>query len=245
MFKTLLKWIAISSLLMLLSFIIMLAIGQVQLYFLTSVDSFENIEIGFPYWYYWFSRDGHNFHGSNFNNLIIDYCLTLQAVIVLFVGFRLLKRRRLNRNTKSSTTTFILLFIVVAFSSCNMNSNTEHEKYESMHFVRDGGGQIDFSVFETTDENQLKVVVSKYAFRDTTIELLITKNAYNTGAFSSFHSAINKETLLIGNLKQSTMATGTWVHIYFRFKGKEKEVTNEVLRTSLLKFEDETLSLIK
>lgn len=145
----------------------------------------------------------------------------------------------------SSLLMLLSLFVMLTFSSCNMNSNTEHVKYESMHFVRDGGGEIDFSVFETTDENQLKVIVSKCAFRDTSIELLITKNADNTGAFSSFHSAINKETLLIGNFKQSTMTTGNWVHIYFKSKGKEIEVTNEALRISLLKFEDLTVTQLK
>src|SRR5574343_7602 len=94
LFKIFLKWLGIVILLMLLSLIIMLAIGQVQLYLLTSVDSFENIEIGYPYWYYYFSRDGHKFQGSNANNLIIDYCLTLQVVIVLFIGFGFLKRKK-------------------------------------------------------------------------------------------------------------------------------------------------------
>jgi hypothetical protein len=73
----------------------MLAIGQVQLYFLTSIDSYEDIKVGYPYWYYSFSRDGNNFHGGNGNHLIIDYCLTLLAVFVFYILVKLIKTRLL------------------------------------------------------------------------------------------------------------------------------------------------------
>lgn len=142
--------------------------------------------------------------------------------------------------------TYSLLFLSVfmVFSCGNMKSKEQNEKYKAMHFVRDGGGQIDFELFETENENQLKAVVSKYDFRDTTIELMISKNSDNTTAFSSFHSALNKETPLNGNFKQSTMATGTWVSIYFSSNEQELEVTNETVRNSLLKFEELILSQI-
>lgn len=132
---------------------------------------------------------------------------------------------------------YLLVFLVLV--SCSKT-----EKYDSMHFVRAGGGQIDFTIYETDDANQLKVLISKYNFRDTTVQINLLKKKGNETAFSSFHSAMNMETPLNGNFKQSTMATGTWVHIYFSANGKELEVTNEALRNSLLKFEELTLSQI-
>jgi hypothetical protein len=78
--------------LLLLSLIIMLAIGQVQLYLLTSVDSFEDIKVGFPFWYYSFSRDGNNFHGGNGKNLIIDFFLTFIIVSSICLLLKLINK---------------------------------------------------------------------------------------------------------------------------------------------------------
>lgn len=80
-----------------ISLIVMLAIGQIQLYILTSVNSFEDIKIGYPYWYYSFSRDGNNFHGGNVNNLIIDYCITVLVVSIFYVFVGLIKKRFYNK----------------------------------------------------------------------------------------------------------------------------------------------------
>lgn len=87
--------------LLLLSLVIMLAIGQIQLYLLTSVDSFKDIEVGFPYWYYSFSRDGNNFHGSNLKNLMIDLFLTLIIVSIALMIFKILKAK-LKKTTHNS-----------------------------------------------------------------------------------------------------------------------------------------------
>lgn len=87
--------------LILLSLIIILAIGQIQLYLLTSVDSYEDIKVGFPYWYYSFSRDGNNFHGGNTENLMIDFFLTLTIVSALYLLFKIAKSRFL-KNTHNS-----------------------------------------------------------------------------------------------------------------------------------------------
>jgi hypothetical protein len=71
----------------------MLAIGQVQLYFLTSVDSYKDIEVGYPFYYYSFSRDGHHFHDSNVNNLVKDYILTLFTVVIFYFSWNFIKRK--------------------------------------------------------------------------------------------------------------------------------------------------------
>lgn len=132
---------------------------------------------------------------------------------------------------------YLLVFLVLV--SCSKT-----DKYDSMHFVRAGGGQIDFTVYETGDANQLKVMISKYNFRDTIIQIYLLKEKVDETAFSTFHSAMNKVISLKGDFEQSIMATGTWVHIYFSSNGKELEVTNKALRNSLLKFEELTLSQI-
>ena len=144
---------------------------------------------------------------------------------------------------KTFTMTFMIL--IATFSSCKKDSDTVKGFYDSMHFVRQGGGQIDFIVQTTDNSDKVKVIVSKYNFRDTTIQIIIDNNADNATAFSSFHNAINKQAQINGDFKQSTLVTGTWSYIYFVSSGKETEVTNTDLRNSLLKFEQLTTSMIK
>lgn len=144
---------------------------------------------------------------------------------------------------KTFTMTFMIL--IATFSSCKKDSDTVKGFYDSMHFVRQGGGQIDFIVQTTDNSDKVKVIVSKYNFRDTTIQIIIDNNADNATAFSSFHNAINKQAQINGDFKQSTLEIGTWSYIYFVSSGKETEVTNTDLRNSLLKFEQLTTSMIK
>lgn len=89
--------------LLLFSLILMLAIDQIQLYFLTSIDSYEDIKVGFPYWYYSFSRDGNNFHGGNGSNLIVDYCLTLLTISMLYGIMKLIKTRFTRKKTRNQS----------------------------------------------------------------------------------------------------------------------------------------------
>ncbi len=95
--KRIFNWAWVVFALLSLSLLIMLAIGQVQLYFLTSVDSYEDIKVGYPYSYYSFSRDGNNFHGVNGINLIYDYCLTVGAVTMTYVFAKIVKARPLKK----------------------------------------------------------------------------------------------------------------------------------------------------
>lgn len=135
--------------------------------------------------------------------------------------------------------TIALTFLVLAtfFSSCKKDSGTKKGFYENMHFVRQGGGQIDFKLYSTENANQIKVVVSKYDFRDTTIQIIIDNNPDYASAFSSFHNAISNKIQINGDFQHSTLATGTWSYIYFIAENKEIEVTNKGLRDTLLKFE--------
>lgn len=106
-----------------------------------------------------------------------------------------------------------------------------------MYFTRQGGGQIDFNLHLTDNSDKLKAIVTKYSFRDTTIQIIIDYNNDNAAAFSSFQKAMNNQTQINGDFQQSTLATGTWSYIYFFANTKETEVTNTELRDSLLKFE--------
>ncbi len=133
----------------------------------------------------------------------------------------------------------------MVFSCCKKYTDTVKGFYDSMHFVRQGGGQIDFKIYTTDNSDKVKVIISKYDFRDTTLQILIENTADNAAAFSSFHKAITNQTQINGDYKQSTLMTGTWSYIYFVSNSMETQVTNTELRNSLLKFEQLTKSMIK
>jgi hypothetical protein len=109
--------------------------------------------------------------------------------------------------------------------------------YNSMHFVREGGGQIEFTLFATDNSNELKAVVTRYLYRDTTFQVLIEVNNENSSAFSSLNKAMNNQIKLNGDYKESSLPTGTWAFIYLVNDNKQTKVTNTALRTSLLEFE--------
>jgi len=106
-----------------------------------------------------------------------------------------------------------------------------------MHFERQGGGEMVFDVYKTGNNDQLKVVVSKFGFRDTTIQITLDNNTESSFAFSAFDKATNNQTQINGNFKQSTLPTGTWSFIYFNTLEMQTEVTNTDLRNTLLYFE--------
>lgn len=89
--KKIIHWSWMTFKLASMSLLLMLAIGQVQLYLSTSTDHYEDIKVGYPYHYYSFSRDGNNFHGSNIPNLISDYLITFGIVSLIYILGRLLK----------------------------------------------------------------------------------------------------------------------------------------------------------
>lgn len=80
--------------LLFLSFILVLAFGQAQLYFLTSSDSPISIDIGYPYTYYYFSRDGNGLHGSNILNFLKDFGLMVLLVFGISWICRFVKNKR-------------------------------------------------------------------------------------------------------------------------------------------------------
>jgi hypothetical protein len=135
---------------------------------------------------------------------------------------------------KTTTSIMIFLFIVLC-AGCKKDEVKGF--YDSMLFVRDGGGQIEFHLYPTDSSDKLNAIVTKYAFRDTTIQIIIDTNNDNALAFSSLNQAMNNQIQINGNFQQSTLPTGTWAFIYLVNENKQTEVTNTGLRTSLLEFE--------
>lgn len=135
------------------------------------------------------------------------------------------------------TTSTIFFFFVLMLTGCKKDADIVKGFYDSMHFVREGGGQIEFIIYPTDNINKLNAVVTKYNFSDTTIQFTIDINSDNSSALSSLNQAMNNQTQINGDFKQSTLASGTWASIYLVTDEKETEVTNTELRNLLLKFE--------
>ena len=131
--------------------------------------------------------------------------------------------------------------LLLSSASCKKDSiksvKTIKGFYNYMHFERTGGGQKDFNLYATNDSNKLMAIISKYNFRDTTIQIIIDKSAENATFFSDFNKALNNIMPLNGDFTQSTLPTGTWSYIYFVSNNNQTEVSNIDLRNSLLHFE--------
>lgn len=140
-------------------------------------------------------------------------------------------------------TLLVMLFATIA-SGCSNHQEKVTGGYDSMHFVRQGGGQIDFSVFPTDHPNEVRVVVASYNFRDTTLQFTLNTSAEYATTFIDFHKALDNQHPISGDATQPTLPTGTWAHIYLVADSAETEVTHITLRNSLLKFEPLTRSLI-
>jgi hypothetical protein len=148
-----------------------------------------------------------------------------------------------NNNMKTRSITFLLLIMILA--GCKNDADSITGTYSSMRFVRQGGGAMDFKVSPTTNPNQLQAIVSRYNYRDTTINVLIDSNADTSPCFIALAKALNNGTDISGNFQQPTLPTGTWAFVYLCSNGKDAEVTNAELRTTLLQFEQLVRNKIK
>lgn len=125
------------------------------------------------------------------------------------------------------------LILITIFCGCKKETGY----YDSMHFVRNGGGQIDFTLYPTVSSDTLEIMVSEYEYQDTAVMVIIARNVDNSSLFSTLHDAMNNKTKINGNFSQSTLPSGTWSYIYFISNDGEFEVTNTDLRDKLLEFE--------
>ncbi|MFB6340294.1 hypothetical protein ACE1ET_01155 [Saccharicrinis sp. FJH62] len=139
---------------------------------------------------------------------------------------------------------FILLLLCSACEKYPVNSNpyptgvipdtVDSNNY--MRFERQGGGQIDFKLYLTNNTDNIKGIITKYNFRDTSIETIIVRNISNDSTFNNLKNALNNQFELKGDYEQPSL-TGTWAYVYIILEGIETEVTNTSLRNSLIQFE--------
>jgi hypothetical protein len=130
-----------------------------------------------------------------------------------------------------------MLILTAIFVGCTKCVTLERGYYESMHFIRNGGGDMEFTLYPTDNTDRVTAIVSRYQFRDTTVQMRIDNSADNAVAFSLLHKAMNNQMVINGDFQQPTAPTGTWAFVYMVANQKETEVTNTDLRNSLLRFE--------
>ena len=136
---------------------------------------------------------------------------------------------------KTRSITFLLLIMILA--GCTNDADNITGTYSSMHFVRQGGGAIDFRLSPTSNHNQLQAIVSNYNYRDTAIRIVINSNVDSAPYFIAFKKALSSEIDIARDFQQSTLPTGTWVYVCVSRNAKDTEVTNRKLRSTLLQFE--------
>jgi hypothetical protein len=132
----------------------------------------------------------------------------------------------------------VLLFLLLIFTGCTKDPEIIKGFYDSLHFIRQGGGQIEFNLYTTESLDKLNAIITAYSFRDTTIQYTIENNDEISIAFSALNQALNNQLQINGDFQQSTRHTGTWAYIYLVADNKETEVTNTELRNSLIRFEE-------
>ena len=143
------------------------------------------------------------------------------------------------------TLSIILLSLIMILAGCKNEANSITGTYSSMHFVHQGGGAMDLRLSPTNNPNQLQAIVSNYNYRDTTIRIVIDNNVDSVPYFIAFKKALSSEIDIAGNFQQSTLPTGTWAYVYVSGNGKDTEVTNRELRSTLLQFEQLVVNKIQ
>jgi hypothetical protein len=131
---------------------------------------------------------------------------------------------------------YLILFITL-LAGCGTDTLKSVDKYTSMEFERDGGGDLVFSVTPSDNSGSLMINITRRNFRDTTITMTIQKEPENASLFEDFFQALAGRRQAIGGFKQPTLPTGTWAHIYLVRERERMEITNPDLRNSLLNLE--------
>jgi hypothetical protein len=135
-------------------------------------------------------------------------------------------------------TTLITIFLfILMLTGCKKNTEIVTGFYDSTHFVREGGCQIEFTLYSTDNSDKFNVVVTRFGVSDSTIQIIIEINDDNRSALSLLDKAMNHQIRINGDFKQSTLFAGTWAFIYMVTDKKEIEVTNTELRNSILQLE--------
>lgn len=135
------------------------------------------------------------------------------------------------------TTSITILFLILLLTGCKKDPVIVKGFYESMHFVREGGGQIEFSITPTDNSQIFNAVVTRFGISDSTIQITVEINNNNRAALSLLNQAMNNQIQINGDFKQSTLLAGTWAYVYLVTDQKETQVTNSELRNSILQLE--------
>ncbi len=133
---------------------------------------------------------------------------------------------------------FLTLMIIVTLMSCKKDSGTPIKgTFNSIDFVREGGGNIKFKLTPTESYNNINVIVSEYNFKKVSIQFNITQDFESEKAFNYFYKVIKAEIRIDGDYEQPELPTGTWAYLFAISDNTRIEITNNQLRDSLLKFE--------
>ncbi len=134
----------------------------------------------------------------------------------------------------------LAFFASLLFTTCK-DISTQPDQistyFDRMLFQRSGGGDLIFSAYPTSSVDTFKILVTRKDFRDTTINIIVTKGITTISVFDTLTQALSHRIELTGSFKQDTIPTGTWALIYFVAGDEKTEVTNIDLRITLLKVE--------
>jgi hypothetical protein len=132
---------------------------------------------------------------------------------------------------------FLVGPVLLSFGSCEDLSTHPNGPYDLMQFERGGGGNLEFIVSPSISIDALEIVVTRLEFRDTTIQMVVFKNATNATTFEALENGLSGLCQITGDFTPSRLPTGTWVRVYMVEDSRKEEVTNIELRNSLLNFE--------
>jgi hypothetical protein len=129
---------------------------------------------------------------------------------------------------------------IVAMLSCANNTRDDQAagQYEKLHFQRDGGGNISFTLSPTDVEDSFEVKVDKLNFRDTTITVILTRDDSNRAALDALSETLRGKNRITGDFRQPTLPTGTWARWTAIQGDAETEITSRELRDRLLPLEN-------
>ena len=132
----------------------------------------------------------------------------------------------------------ILWLILFSLVACEEKSTQPGDLYDYLHFERYGGGNLEFNVFPTTASNVFSAKVSKLNFKDTLINLSLSREPANREILDALTGALKGKYKITGDFKQDTLVlVGTWTFLYLIRDDDSTEVTNTGLRHILSGFE--------
>jgi hypothetical protein len=130
------------------------------------------------------------------------------------------------------------MILLVANISCDQGASGPGIRYyDSLLFVRGGGGDKSFTVVPLQSPKLVEISVTRYQFRDTLVSFQCNSDESSAGAFSSLDDAMHDRVTITGDFHQSTLPTGTWAFLYMVRNSDKSEITNTDLRNQLLGFE--------